>query len=108
MFRNLGLKNFPPFVDQTIHFPESGAKGEGEETLAKTHILTGVNGTGKTRLLSVLAAVLGNPEHLTKRMAGASPEAEIRVNMNNLATTLPPLTPDVLANYMLRGGTWNI
>jgi energy-coupling factor transporter ATP-binding protein EcfA2 len=35
--------------------------------LAEVHLLTGVNGTGKTRLLAVLAAILGNPKPLVQR-----------------------------------------
>jgi energy-coupling factor transporter ATP-binding protein EcfA2 len=38
--------------------------------LAEVHLLTGVNGTGKTRLLALLAAVLGGDAALKKRLKG--------------------------------------
>ena len=62
-FRKLELLGFPPFADQEIEFPENSFS----MPLAETHILTGINGTGKTRFLSVLAAALGNDEHIIKR-----------------------------------------
>lgn len=39
--------------------------------LAETHLLTGVNGTGKTRLLALLAAVLGGGAAVKTRLKGA-------------------------------------
>ncbi|MDR3229164.1 MAG: AAA family ATPase [Puniceicoccales bacterium] len=76
MFHDLTFKNFPPFADQTIEFPQE----REDKQLAETHILTGVNGTGKTRLLSVLAAVLGNEEHLEKRAVGLGKDVGITLN----------------------------
>ena len=39
--------------------------------LAEVHLFTGVNGTGKTRLLALLAAVLGGDAALKKRLQGS-------------------------------------
>ena len=69
MFRAIACKDFPPFGEFRIDFPVVENK---PEDLAEVHLLTGVNGTGKTRLLAVLAAMLGNKEPLQKRLAGAS------------------------------------
>ena len=38
--------------------------------LAEVHLMTGVNGTGKTRLLALLAAVLGGDTALKRRLKG--------------------------------------
>jgi len=43
------------------------------QDLAEVHLLTGVNGTGKTRILCSLATILGNFEPLQKRLAGTKP-----------------------------------
>lgn len=40
-----------------------------DATLGEVHIITGQNGTGKTRLLCALASVLGNPKNLVDRIA---------------------------------------
>lgn len=47
-----------------MHFPpvENATRG------GEVHILTGVNGTGKTRVLAILAAILGNPAPLLARV----------------------------------------
>lgn len=57
--------------------------------LAEVHLFTGVNGTGKTRLLSALAAMLGHPQPLLRRLKGsgrpgtmrATDEVPLRENM---------------------------
>lgn len=41
-----------PFIEHEVVFPESPTRG----TLGEVHLFTGPNGTGKSRLLSVLAA----------------------------------------------------
>jgi hypothetical protein len=57
-------KSFPPFSDdKTIFFPARQEPG-----LAEVHLLTGENGTGKTRLLCALAAAYGNPSDLNQRL----------------------------------------
>lgn len=61
------LKHLPPFDDVMFEFPNKQEVGLGE-----VHIITGQNGTGKTRLLCALASVLGNFGNLQKRIGGAS------------------------------------
>ena len=68
MFRFVTADDFPPFGKFEIHFPEVENKSAD---LAEVHLLTGINGTGKTRILSLLAALLGHSEPL-KRRVGAS------------------------------------
>ncbi len=58
------FKNFPPFADARIEFPESNESG-----IAEVQVITGQNGTGKTRLLCGLAAALGNTVDLDARSA---------------------------------------
>jgi hypothetical protein len=67
MFRSIASNNFAPFGELQLTFP---AVPQKPSSLAEVHLLTGVNGTGKTRILSVLSAMLGNPIHLQKRMKG--------------------------------------
>lgn len=71
MIRAIESRNFPPFGPFLMEFPAVADKPAG---LGEVHLLTGVNGTGKTRLLAVLAAVLGNYKPLeqrAKRVEGA-------------------------------------
>ncbi len=56
------LKHLPPFEDVTLVFPK-----KKEERIGEVQIITGQNGTGKTRLLCALACVLGNPINLRNR-----------------------------------------
>ena len=58
------LKHLPPFEDVTLVFHRKQEEGIGE-----VQIITGQNGTGKTRLLCALASVLGNPKNLASRSA---------------------------------------
>lgn len=58
----VGFRGFPPFSDSTIEFPELDS-----DTLAEVHLLAGRNGTGKTRLLCLLAAACGNAADLNAR-----------------------------------------
>ena len=67
MFRALASDNFPPFRNLRLNLPPVEDK---PEDLAEVHLLTGVNGTGKTRLLCALAAMLGHDEPLKKRLRG--------------------------------------
>ncbi len=57
------LKAFPPFADAFMEFPASDKAGK----LGEVHLLTGQNGTGKTRLLCLLAAACGNKQPLEER-----------------------------------------
>lgn len=56
------LRGFPPFANTQLTFPAADALGKGE-----LHLLVGQNGTGKTRLLCLLAAALGNRSELDAR-----------------------------------------
>ena len=56
------LSDFEPFRDQVIKFGPRAASN-----LADVHFFVGQNGTGKTRLLSLLAAACGNPAELQFR-----------------------------------------
>ena len=74
--------NFPPFAPGGIVFPEVP-----ERTGAEVHLLVGENGTGKTRLLSLLLNALGNqaeiktrvdePEHLLAFVSASLPNETI-------------------------------
>ena len=59
------FRDFSPFADAQITFPKVETPGKGE-----LHLLVGQNGTGKTRLLSLLAAALGNRAELNLRSEG--------------------------------------
>lgn len=61
------LRGFPPFADAQLSFPAVDAPGKGE-----LHLFVGQNGTGKTRLLCLLAAALGNRSELDARMSNGS------------------------------------
>jgi energy-coupling factor transporter ATP-binding protein EcfA2 len=60
------FKDFPPFADGYIRFPAENAENSTDQ-IGEVHILTGQNGTGKTRLLCLLAAALGNDWALNTR-----------------------------------------
>jgi energy-coupling factor transporter ATP-binding protein EcfA2 len=68
MFRVLASDDFPPFGKFRMDFPPVETK---PAEVAEVHLFTGVNGTGKTRLLALLAAVLGGDTALQKRLKGA-------------------------------------
>ena len=70
MFRFVSSDEFPPFGNFLIHFPEVENKAAD---LAEVHLITGINGTGKTRILSLLAAALGNYEPLKRRFQASKP-----------------------------------
>jgi energy-coupling factor transporter ATP-binding protein EcfA2 len=61
------LRGFEPFNDQALEFKEKVSSG-----LADVHFFVGQNGTGKTRLLSLLASACGNPEELQFRNGQSS------------------------------------
>ena len=64
------FRDFPPFADAQLTFPKVETPGKGE-----LHLLVGQNGTGKTRLLSLLAAALGNRFEHPAATSPAHPEA---------------------------------
>ena len=59
--RKLHLKNIGVFDDEEIEFKECPAKDKAE-----IHILTGVNGSGKTTILMALARAFSLPENAEK------------------------------------------
>lgn len=74
MFRAIASEDFPPFGEFRLDLPPVGNKPDG---LAEVHLLTGVNGTGKTRLLGVVAAMLGGKAALLKRTRGLNPTRKL-------------------------------
>jgi predicted ATPase len=76
MLRAIQSDNFPPFGKFGLTLPPVENK---PDDLAEVHLFTGGNGTGKTRLLSVLAAMLENPEPLAKRVKGITDPISIRI-----------------------------
>lgn len=67
------FQDFAPFADGSISFP---GKPEGSR-LGEVHFLVGGNGAGKTRLLCLLAAALGNRESLQARVGPARLNAAV-------------------------------
>jgi AAA15 family ATPase/GTPase len=59
---SITFKGFPPFSDATFDFP-----ARKNTTVAEVQIITGQNGTGKTRLLSALSSAFGNSLDLDSR-----------------------------------------
>ena len=59
----VAFRDFPPFADAIVEFLPGATDGAGE-----VHLLTGQNGTGKTRLLCLLAAACGNLNPLARRL----------------------------------------
>src|SRR5438067_1294368 len=63
----IAIKDFAPFTAQkTVFGAAKGADGRA----ADVHIFVGENGTGKTRLLSLLMAACGNIGELKDRCPG--------------------------------------
>ena len=58
------LYDLPPFARQLVEFPII----DDAEKLGEVHLFVGENGSGKTRLLCLLAAACGNAIELTSRM----------------------------------------
>src|SRR5688572_21039276 len=83
MFRFVASDQFPPFGQFHIAFPEVENK---PDDAAEVHLFTGVNGSGKTRLLALLAAALGNPQALLERLPLPEPDRTIILgNTHDLA-----------------------
>ena len=61
----VSFQDFPPFADAIIEFPQSAA----DTAVGEVQLLTGQNGTGKTRLLCLLAAACGGEGPLNARIA---------------------------------------
>ncbi len=69
----VAFRGFPPFADVEIEFPapevgHRGVENTASPNLGRVHLITGQNGTGKTRLLSLFAAACGNPKELLDRI----------------------------------------
>jgi energy-coupling factor transporter ATP-binding protein EcfA2 len=60
---SIAIETFPPFAKGIIEFPP---KPKGSDK-AEVHLIVGPNGSGKTRLLCLLAAALGNSTELLRR-----------------------------------------
>ncbi len=58
------LYDLPPFARQLVEFPIM----ERDAKLGEVHLFVGENGTGKTRLLSLLASACGNETELKARL----------------------------------------
>lgn len=59
---------FPPFGNFEIEFPY--VEDTSAQELAEVHVFTGPNGSGKTRLLALMAGCLGSYRELKKRDIG--------------------------------------
>ena len=81
MFRAITVRNFVPFGPLDLQFPPPDTE---RPDMGEVHLFTGVNGTGKTRLLALIAALLGNTIPLTKRTKATPLPIEVAV-----ATVIP-------------------
>jgi energy-coupling factor transporter ATP-binding protein EcfA2 len=93
----ISVRNFSPLEDGTIRFPAEGCAAG----LAEVHLLTGENGTGKTRILAALIAALGNEEHLHQRVREDS-KAEIEVDAQSAWWTQH--NPETPLRWVFRDG----
>ncbi|MBN8459642.1 MAG: AAA family ATPase [Verrucomicrobia bacterium] len=59
---------FPPFGHFEIEFPH--VEGDCDQELAEVHVFTGPNGSGKTRLMALIAGCMGSYSELKKRDIG--------------------------------------
>jgi predicted ATPase len=82
MIRAIASDNFPPFGEFELRLlPVEKKPAE----LGEVHLFTGVNGTGKTRLLSIIAMILGSDVALRKRLKGSTAVISIYA-----ANSVPP------------------
>jgi predicted ATP-binding protein involved in virulence len=72
------LKHLPPFEEVLLKFPE-----KQEEKIGEVQIITGQNGTGKTRLLCALASALGNGVNLRRRIGPTAVDFCVSVATRN-------------------------
>src|ERR1017187_2573127 len=100
MFRSLSSDDFPPLGRFVLKL--APVKNKPVE-LAEVHVFTGVNGTGKTRLLAVLAALLGNPAPLQKRLKGPGNPRKLYVE-----TTVQPGHNTQFAASSAGGVGWSV
>lgn len=80
------MSAYPPFADEVVEFPES------PDGKAEVHLLTGINGSGKTRLLAALMAALGNNGPLWSRIRQDWP-TKIWVVSNGIDDRVYPPAP---------------
>ena len=103
----VAFRGFAPFADGEIEFPWSAAADsqvrETDSTkLGMVHLLTGQNGTGKTRLLSLMAAACGNSKDLLDRIGTASASfAFVRLFARNQEGIWGPMNADGVRNAHL-------
>ena len=90
MFRELFVRDFPPFGEVLFKFPAVENK---PPELAEVHLFTGVNGTGKTRLLTLLAAMLGHDASLRNRLKGTNSHIQISIPDKTGTHQLPNTWP---------------
>jgi hypothetical protein len=105
MFRAIIADNFPPFGRLDLDLPSVANK---PPELGEVHLFTGVNGTGKTRLLSLIAAMLDNAVPLTKRMKGVGSSTLFAVS--DKAPTRPiewELFESAKVHNAVSTGLWN-
>ncbi len=93
---------FPPFGGLNLKFRPVPGKGDD---LAEVHLFTGVNGTGKTRLLSFLCAVLGNQGPLKTRLCGENNEIRFVVS-DKLDPESEPVRSANFSVSRMHGGMW--
>lgn len=72
------LNDLPPFAKQIVDFPPCAETGE-------VHLFVGENGTGKTRLLCLLAAACGNSSELDRRLLDKRPNAVVASDSKTVA-----------------------
>lgn len=72
------FEDFPPFANGKIEFPAKPA----DSKLAEVHFLVGANGAGKTRLLSLLLAALGNRASLAARVGETRLRAAVTASVD--------------------------
>ncbi|MGL4422313.1 MAG: AAA family ATPase, partial [Gemmataceae bacterium] len=83
-FENLVFEKFEPFVNgQTLQFPEK----DSQCAKAEVQLLTGENGTGKTRVLAVLALRMGNSQEIKYRTGEEPSEFTRRGRITTLTSS---------------------